>query len=253
MGYSGIVLCGGLSSRMGRDKAWLPWLGKPLICHVVEKVSESVDEIVVVAAPEQKLPSLDARTVYDRAPHLGPLAGLREGLESIKNDLAFVTATDAPFLTSRFIEDLISRNEPLAPEVDGFVQTLCAVYPFEAAAVASRLLAEDRQRPLELLREMNFKKLPTHELIDPESIRGFNTPEAYLDAARSAEPGAQAQVVLANGNSVAVPIGTLEEVLRAADLDPDQTQVRLDNSLTFDRLSIPIGSNERIWVTPSEH
>ncbi len=238
---------------MGRDKAWLPWLGKPLICQVVEKVSESVDEIIVVASPEQKLPPLNARIVYDRAPHLGPLAGLREGLESIENALAFVTATDAPFLTTRFIQNLLSRNEPLAPEVDGFVQTLCAVYPFEAGAVASRLLAEERQRPLELLREMNFKKLPAHELIDPESIRGFNTPEAYLDAARRAEHGAQAQVVLTNGNSVAVPIGTLEEVLRAAGLDPAQTQVHLDKELTFDKLSIPIGSNERVWVTPSEH
>jgi molybdopterin-guanine dinucleotide biosynthesis protein A len=238
---------------MGRDKAWLPWLGKPLVCQVVEKVSESVDETIVVASPEQELPPLDARIVRDRAPHLGPLAGLREGLESISNTLAFVTATDAPFLTSRFIEDLLSRNEPLAPEVDGFVQTLCAVYPSEAGAVASRLLDEERQRPLELLREMNFTKVPANELVDPQSIQGFNTPEAYLDAARSAEPGAQAQVLWKNRNAVAVPIGTLEEVLRAAGLDPDRTQVRLDNSLTFDKLSIPIGSNERIWVTPSEH
>ncbi|MEE3326967.1 MAG: molybdenum cofactor guanylyltransferase, partial [Myxococcota bacterium] len=190
MGHSGIVLCGGLSSRMGRDKAWLPWLGQPLVCHVVKKLAEALEDIVVVAAPGQSLPELNARIVYDREPHMGPLAGIREGLEAIKHPLAFVTATDAPFLTSRFIQNLLSKGEPVIPEVEGFVQTLCAVYPAEASRVATRLLAEGKRRPLQLIEALNLTTISGQELIDPGATRGFNTPDAYLDAVREVEPNA---------------------------------------------------------------
>ena len=60
MSAAGVVLCGGKSSRMGRDKAWLAWCGRPLVAYVVEKLRQSVGEVVVVASAELDLPPLDA-------------------------------------------------------------------------------------------------------------------------------------------------------------------------------------------------
>src|SRR5437867_3338893 len=108
MTSSAIVLCGGESSRMGRPKALLPWRGGPMISHVVGILRQAVDSVVVVTSASLDLPRLDAKIVRDRDPKLGPLAGIREGLEAIEADLAFVTATDAPFLTSAFIRKMLS-------------------------------------------------------------------------------------------------------------------------------------------------
>ena len=222
-----------------------------MVCHVVEKLAETLDDIVVVAAPGQALPELKARIVRDREPHLGPLAGLREGLAAIKNPRAFVTATDAPFLTSGFIKNLLSREEPITPEVDGFTQTLCAVYPAEASRKADEILSAGRRRPLELVESMGFTKIAEHELVDPGSISGFNTPDAYLEAARKIAPHGQVVITRENGDTVSTPIGSLQDVLRAAGIEAPETQVTFKQGLTFNGLSVPVGPGEELQITAS--
>ena len=127
---------------MGRDKAWLPWRGQPMIAHVVSILRPLVDEVVVVASDGLELPPLDARVVRDREPALGPLAGIREGLEQIRTDFAFVTGTDAPFLSPAFVTKLLSCGCAVAPEIDGHFQTLAAVYPRSALERIDAMLAE---------------------------------------------------------------------------------------------------------------
>ena len=236
---------------MGRDKAWLPWHGQTMVAHVVERLAETLEDIVVVAAQGQVLPELEARIIRDREPHLGPLAGLREGLAAIKHPRAFVTATDAPFLTSEFIGNLLSKEEPVAPEVDGFTQTLCAVYPAEASRVADEILSEGRRRPVELIESMDFMKMAEHELVDPESISGFNTPGAYLDAARKAEPHGQVGITLENGIAISTPIGSLQDILSAADIEAQEDQITFKQGIAFHGLTAPVGPGEELQITAS--
>ena len=70
---------------MGRAKAWLPWRGQPMVAYVVSVVRPLVDEVVVVASRNLELPPLDAQVVRDRKPELGPLAGIREGLDCVRS------------------------------------------------------------------------------------------------------------------------------------------------------------------------
>ena len=206
---------------------------------------------VTPGAPGQMLPELDVRVIRDREPHLGPLAGLREGLSVIQHGRAFVTATDAPFLTSRFIQDLVAREEPVAPEVGGFVQTLCAVYPAEAGERAEGLLSENRRRPLELIESMNFLKLPERELVDPQSLSGFNTPDAYLDAVRKLDPDARAEITMGNGDTISMPVSNLEDMLRTAKIETEDIEVTSGQGILFDQLSAPIGAGEHLHITYS--
>ena len=185
MTTGGIILCGGLSRRMGRPKALLPWRGRTLIEHVVGILRQVVDEVVVVASAELSLPSLEARVVRDREPRLGPLGGIREGLEAMRGDLAYVTSTDAPFLTPLFVRTLLSFGTAAAPEVDGFVQSLSAVYPKSLAPRAHELIAAGRMRPLFLLEAGNYRKVLPRELPDLDSLKNLNTPEDYLEALRA--------------------------------------------------------------------
>ena len=264
MRAGGIVLCGGQSSRMGRAKAWLPWQGRPMVAHVVEVLRRVVDEVLVVSSAELELPPLEARIVVDREPARGPLAGIREGLSQLQAELAFVCGTDSPFLTPAFVEALLSHRGAAAPEVDGHVQTLAAVYPRSALPCAEELLERGRGRPLHLLEALGYRKLRSDELPDIDSVRGFNTPDEYLQAIRESggEPTATLELLgrsrlVAGRHELEVPAGTLAEILAHAPaelclLDGGSVAkhflVSIDGRSFVRDGAIPIGPGEHVIV-----
>ena len=184
MTYGAIVLCGGASSRMGAPKALLPWRGTTMIEHVVGVLSDCVAEVVVVSSPDLKLPPLpkSVRIFHDTEPGRGPLAGLRDGLHAIAADLAFVTSTDAPFLTAPFIRKMLSFDCAAAPEIDGFLQPLAAVYPKALSSMATALLAVPRNGLTDLLKAAHARRVLPAELPDLKSLETFNTSEEYQSA-----------------------------------------------------------------------
>ena len=262
--HGAIVLCGGRSTRMGRPKAWLPWRGRPLVVHVVELLNRVVDEVVVVSSALLELPPLRATLVRDDEPAEGPLLGLAVGLEAMEAELAFATSTDVPFLSEAFVRAVLSHGAAAAPVVDGFVQTLAAAYPRSAATKARELLAEGRRRPLELLEAVGYRALSADQLPDLESLRGVNTPEAYLDALACHGSAGTATLefvgrpcALAGTDSLEVPVGTLSQVLSRApqhlELVKDGRiaeafRVSLDGREFVLDTAIPIGPGERVIV-----
>ena len=261
MTTTGIVLCGGRSSRMGRDKPWLPWQGRPVLAHVVDRLAQAVDELVVVCAPGQSLPPTPARQVEDAEEGLGPLAGICAGLAASAPGLAFVTAADAPFLTPDFVRAMLATGGAAAPESDGRVHPLSAAYPSGAAGQARALLDAGRRRPLDLLERLDFQRLLLSDLPDPASVNGFNTPDEYLAAARDDAPEATAQVAFVAQETspppCPVPIGTLSEILRAAGAEPkffDGQELaapytaRLNGEGILRAMQVPIGAGEEVTI-----
>jgi molybdopterin-guanine dinucleotide biosynthesis protein A len=252
---------------MGRPKAWLPWFGQTMLEHVVSVLRPAVDEVVVVTSSRLDPPEVDAVVVRDRAEDEGPLVGIRDGLAQTQADLAFVTSTDAPFLTTSFVEAMLSAGVASAPLVDGFVQVLCAVYPAAARERAAGLVQAGARRPLDLLEALDYRALPGGSLHVPGSPppwRGFNTPTDYLAAVREVDPAATCELeVLGQAGtrsepiSSRVPVGSLGEVLAHWPGFPDVVQagriaprhlVSLGGRDLVRDLSIPVGPSERISV-----
>jgi molybdopterin-guanine dinucleotide biosynthesis protein A len=252
---------------MGRPKAWLPWRGVPMLEHVVSVLHEVVDEIVVVTSATLDPPPVRARIVRDSREGWGPLAGIAEGLAHVEADLAFVTSTDAPFLSSAFVRALFAYGSAAAPEIDGFVQSLAAVYPRSGLECAERLLTEGRRRPLDLLETLGYRKLEASALPDLDSVRGVNTADAYLAAVARDQGTARASLEfvgharqLAQCEQIDVPVGRLSEVLAAA---PDSIEIYRDERIAepfvvslggrdFVRDGrVPIGPGERVIVLDS--
>lgn len=177
MSRAAIVLCGGHSRRMGRDKATLPFGDETLLERVVRIVSGHVDEVKVVARAGQGVEA-DARD-----DGRGPLAGIAAGLAAIESEYAFVTGCDAPFLQPEFIAYLFAQAEgrdAAVPLVDGYHMVLSAVYARRVLPVAERLLAGDRRRPLFLVQEIDANIVSADGF--SESLIDCNTPEAYAAA-----------------------------------------------------------------------
>jgi molybdopterin-guanine dinucleotide biosynthesis protein A len=127
--YGAIVLCGGASTRMGQDKAWLPWgPDATLLQHVVRILQRVVptDNIAVVGGHDQNLPQLPlgVSIIGDstKTAGSGPLAGLMAGLvgcqATTKIEAVFAVGCDAPLVAPALVERLFAL---LANDVDAVV------------------------------------------------------------------------------------------------------------------------------------
>ena len=196
MAEAAIVLCGGFSRRMGRDKWSLPFGEETLLERTVRIVGAAVPEVWVVAREGQGGRGT-GNVARDAAEGLGPLAGLAAGLDAMKAERAFLTSCDAPFLRPEFVRrmlDLSRGYDAAVPLVDGFHMTTAAVYAKRVLPVARRLLEERRLRPLFLVEEVRARIVERDELRDVdrglESLRNCNTPADYERALRDAYPNA---------------------------------------------------------------
>ena len=145
MRRAGFVLVGGKSSRMGRDKALLPFHGTTLVEHVAEQVRRAAGSVTLVGAPE-RYHRLGLPVIADRTEGCGPLAGIQAALECTEADWNLVVACDMPSVTADFLATLFEQAEccggccllPVPPS--GLPEPLCAVYHRDCLATVTRAL-----------------------------------------------------------------------------------------------------------------
>jgi molybdopterin-guanine dinucleotide biosynthesis protein A len=146
-----ILLTGGGSRRMGRDKATMEVEGRPLGMRPVEALGPMVAEVVVAG---RALPGLEARVVADPVPGAGPLAGVVAGLRAVRTPLAVAVACDMPSLVPAVVAMLLDRLRadpgPLAACCEGphGIEPL----PLALRASGQRAMAEALERGERALR-----------------------------------------------------------------------------------------------------
>ncbi len=191
-----IVLCGGESSRMGRDKASLPFgPHTTLLEHVVSVLRQVVPSgaIVVVAGRWQRVPPLASgvTVIHEAGDGAGPLVALVEGLERLPSGVvaAFACGCDAPLVQPALVQRMLDlADAAVDAAVPADAQRL---YPLAAAYSTKclprlRLATHDGERSLHgALRagRLRLRQVPVDELrsVDPElkSLVNCNTPEEY--------------------------------------------------------------------------
>lgn len=193
MRATGIILAGGQSSRMGRDKALLPLPGgqaETFVSHQATLLSSCCQEVLLVARDAEQvslyLPYLPSfvRVITDRIPQSGPLMGLASGLSAIHTPSALVTAVDMPFLQPALLTFLLTQaqiNTIVMPVVANYPQVLLAVYPQSVLPLIEVLLREGRRDPRALLQRAVVHRIEEAQLraVDPllRSFINVNTPE----------------------------------------------------------------------------
>jgi molybdopterin-guanine dinucleotide biosynthesis protein A len=190
---AGVVLCGGKSSRMGLDKASLPFGDETMLARVTRLLATVVDRIVVVAAPDQ--PALDlsvpATYVHDRTEGRGPLEGLAVGIGAVADevDVVFATSCDVPLLVPGLVEHLLKLlggHQIVVPQDEKYFHPLAAVYRVSVLPEIEKLLRENRRRPFFLFEAVDTLAVPTATLrsVDPtlSTLLNLNSPEDYLNA-----------------------------------------------------------------------
>ena len=110
MGISGLILAGGKAMRMeGANKALIPFLSRPMISHVIERLLPQVDDIIINANQEvEAFSSFNLTVLSDEVTgYAGPLAGLHAGLNDSQQDWVLCVPCDSPLLPKNLAERLM--------------------------------------------------------------------------------------------------------------------------------------------------
>lgn len=182
-----VIQAGGESLRMGRDKALLPFLGRPLIERVIERLASIADELLVTTNQSQDYRFLGVRLVRDLIPGRGALGGLYTALSTASHPIVGVVACDMPFVNAQLLtlaRDLLSstNSDLVIPQTEKGLEPFHAVYRRQTCLPAvESALTEGKWRvdawfqrvKLHYLSEDEIKKLDPHLL----SFRNVNTDE----------------------------------------------------------------------------
>ena len=145
MTFTALLLAGGESRRMGRDKATIVFEGQPLWKRQIETLRALAPERILVSARVKPawLP-VDAEFAQDDPPSRGPLSGLTKALAAVRTTHLVALAVDMPFMTSEQLRRLCKLTEAgcgVVPLIGDRAEPLAAVYPVEAAAQFAAALA----------------------------------------------------------------------------------------------------------------
>ena len=195
--FAGVVLAAGASSRMGRDKALLPWRGGTFLSHAIHSLASVSDFVLVIAGANH---DRIAPVVYERGafliqnpdPSRGQFSSLKVGLNEVLNrgrDAAIITLVDRPaashetaaYLKQEFLAKISSTEEPAAatwaviPEFEGRHG-----HPYiagrELIEAFLRAPANANARDIEHAHQAHLRYRP---VADPFVVANVDTPEQY--------------------------------------------------------------------------
>lgn len=186
-GFSGAVLAGGSSRRMGRDKAFVELQGRPLVSFPIAALQQAgAAEVLAVGGDRARLVALGTTWVADRYPGAGPTGGILTALGAAARDVVVVLGCDMPFVTAAAVGHVLAALEPgddaAVPAVGGRLEPLLGAYRRRCAPALAAALERGERAVHRALAGVAVRRVV---LPDPGWARSINTP-AELDAAAGA-------------------------------------------------------------------
>ncbi|MBI4115636.1 MAG: molybdenum cofactor guanylyltransferase [Candidatus Omnitrophica bacterium] len=182
-----IILAGGKSLRMGRDKSFLNWNGKSLIEHMVENLKKIADDVIIVAKNRERFLFLDIPIYEDLSPLSSPLVGMYTGLSHTKTEFNFMVACDMPFVRSEVVRrlfDSLADYDAVLPESLSGLEPLHGIYRKGCRRVFKVHIQCNSLRIQDALKDLKVLTIPRGEWSDEEfaSFSNLNTPYEYQKA-----------------------------------------------------------------------
>jgi molybdopterin-guanine dinucleotide biosynthesis protein A len=185
---SAVILAGGFSRRFGRDKGLVVLAGKPLVLHVINRVSKVVDEVlVVVSSKDQKnkfepILAEKANLLIDKNDSQTPLVGAITGFQSAKGEYSLLLPCDTPLISIQIIQfllDMCSNRSAAIPRwPNRYIEPLQAVYHTKSALTAAKTAFaqgnRNMQSMIDNLRGVRYVSTMVLEQLEPDLLTFFN-------------------------------------------------------------------------------
>jgi len=255
----GLILAGGSSSRMHRDKAALHYQGRSQLDRACELASRHVGKVFVSVRPSQTDDPARAHRplIVDSVEGEGPIVGIRSALAAHPGVAWLVIACDLPFLSDAALEQLLTERDPgvmataFLSAHDGLPEPLCAIWEPAAAAALSAYQADGGRCPRKFLRSHPALLVVPN---DARALDNINTPEEYAHArgALEAPTGVNPmQLKIQYFALMREQAGRSEEMLETSAATPaalfTELNARYGFTLSRDQLKVAVNSEFAEW------
>jgi molybdopterin-guanine dinucleotide biosynthesis protein A len=186
-----ILLAGGRSARLGRDKAFLQVNGEFLIDRILRRLGQISEELIIVADEVDRYEQFEAMVITDIYPGKGALGGIFSGLTRASNHHSLVVACDMPFLNVsllRYMQGVAADYDVVIPRVGGLTEALHAIYSKNCLPFMERQLQMGDLRIVHFFPQVRVRYVGQAEMetFDPEHLSFFNiNSQEDLDRARA--------------------------------------------------------------------
>ncbi|NOG84597.1 MAG: molybdenum cofactor guanylyltransferase [Candidatus Scalindua sp. SCAELEC01] len=184
-----IILAGGKSSRMGRNKALLKIEGTSFIERQIALLHELFDDIIISANTPSEYAFLPIPVIKDLYPEKGPLGGIYTGLIESSSPYTFFLACDMPFVELpliRHLKGLTSGVDAVVPKSERGLEPLHAFYSKKCIEPIKKALDHSNLRIISFFSEVSVKIVELDSLSSSqtlkESITNLNTRDDYESA-----------------------------------------------------------------------
>lgn len=179
MRSAGFVLVGGKSSRMGEDKALLPYRGGTLGQHVASTVAGVAGSVTLIGSPES-YKHLGYPVSPDLRPGNGPLAGIEAALSLEQAEWNLIVACDLPLVSAPILSGLLAAADSpevdvVLPVTDGQPQPLAAVWNVRMLSRVRSALDDNQRKVLKVVEKCRIVSWP----VPGAGFENMNTPEEW--------------------------------------------------------------------------
>jgi molybdopterin-guanine dinucleotide biosynthesis protein A len=191
-----VIQAGGMSARMGEDKALKLFLGRPLIQRVIDRLVPIADELIVTTNRPEEYELLNLRLVPDLKPGRGALGGLYTAIASATSPLVAVVACDMPFASPMLFEGALrlmveEEADVVIAKTDEGYEPIHALYRRETCLPAIEAAIDaDQWKVISWFPKVKVRVLTSDEVksFDPSGLCfwNLNTPEEFIEAEKLA-------------------------------------------------------------------
>ena len=183
---TGVILAGGKSRRMGRNKALIPLGDSPLIEHVIRSMRLVTDELLLITNTPTEYAHLGLPMHSDMIPDAGALGGIYTGLMHALYDTVLCVACDSPFLQPKllaYLASILGEYDAVMPytyqtsdDSPVILQTLCAAYSKRCLPIIKQMLQGSEFRVHALAERTNIQRISPEvwRTFDPDGLSFFN-------------------------------------------------------------------------------
>ena len=168
MHTTGIILSGGKSSRMGKEKGLCNFRGQALVQYAIDVLMPFCKRIIIVANSEQ-YKSFGLEVFPDKIKDIGPVGGIYTGLTYSETEDNFILSCDMPMISHELIEYILlnrKQKQIVVPDFEGYFEPLCAFYRRDIFSQLKKVIEERKYKLVDFIKATDFSELKIDKQLD---------------------------------------------------------------------------------------